>query len=167
MSENINPHIIAMELNNKKSITSCRTHYQCSECGNEVHYYYRDKTYILGYCNKCGNIDLRDRSTGNLMFSSLYNNITPKFNPNYQMLLGNGEVIDSTFNPTSYKDKLEEDVEEFKENVISIVDEVISEDYCIKYCVGNRDEYCDEIDCARNKIISKLKLKFKRNGKLE
>lgn len=164
--EELNPDSIIRELG--KEVIKIGGRCQCNECGNNMYYYlytyYKGDIYLLGYCNKCGNIDFRDKFYKSLKFSSPY---TPKFNPNYQMLLGNGEVINSPFTPTYKIDRLKESVEEFKEKVISIVDEVISENFCIKYCVGNRDEYCNEIDCARNKIINKLKLKLKENGKLE
>lgn len=164
--EELNPNSIIRELN--KEVIKIGSSAQCNECGNDIYYYlytpYKGDIYLLGYCNKCGNIDLRDISCKSLKFSFPY---TPKFNPNYQMLFGDGEVVDSPFTSTSNIDKLKENIEEFKGEVISIVDEVMSENFCIKYCVGNRDEYCNEIDCARNKIINKLKLKLKRNGKLE
>lgn len=144
---------------------------QCNECGNEMYYYlytfYKNETYTLGYCNKCGNIDIRDKIYLSLKFSFPY---TQSFNPNYRMFLrlsDRDSINDNPFDSTPKLDKPKENVEEFNEKVISIVDEVISENFCIKYCVGNRDEYCDEIDCARNKIINKLKLKLKENGKLE
>jgi NAD-dependent SIR2 family protein deacetylase len=144
---------------------------QCNECGNEMYYYlytfYKNETYTLGYCNKCGNIDIRDKIYLSLKFSFPY---TQSFNPNYRMFLrlsDKDSINDNPFDSTPKLDKLKENVEKFKEKVISTVDEVISENFCIKYCVGNRDEYCDEIDCARNKIINKLKLKLKENGKLE
>ena len=144
---------------------------QCNECGNEMYYYlytfYKNETYTLGYCNKCGNIDIRDKIYLSLKFSFPY---TQSFNPNYRMFLrlsDRDSINDNPFDSTPKLDKPKENVEKFKEKVISTVDEVISENFCIKYCVGNRDEYCDEIDCARNKIINKLKLKLKENGKLE
>jgi hypothetical protein len=132
-----------------------------------LYIFYKNETYILGYCNKCGNIDIRDKIYLSLKFSFPY---TQSFNPNYRMFLrlsDRDSINDNPFDSTPKLDKPKENVEEFNEKVISIVDEVISENFCIKYCVGNRDEYCDEIDCARNKIINKLKLKLKENGKLE
>ena len=167
--EELNPNIIIRKLN--KEVIKIGSKTQCNECGNDMYYYlciyYKNDIYILGYCNKCGNIDIRDRRYGSLKFSFPY---TPKFNPNYQMLLRLSDAESINNNPfisSSNIDKLKENEKEFKEKIISVVDEVISENFCIKYCVGNRDEYCDEIDCARNKIINKLKLKLKENGKLE
>lgn len=167
--EELNPDSIIRE--SSKEVIKIGAKSQCNECGNNIYYYlytfYKDSGYFLGYCNKCGNIDLRDRLSESLKFSFPY---TPKFNPNYQMLLRLSDresINNNPFISSSNIDKPKENVEEFKREVISIVDEVISENFCIKYCVGNRDEYCDEIDCARNKIINKLKLNLKENGKLE
>lgn len=162
---------IERKLGENKIIKDCKS-IQCNECGADVYYelaaIHKGFIYALGYCNKCGNIELRDPYGFGLEVSFPY---TPKFNPNYRMLLGNGEVIDSPFTPATYTDKIKErafkKINEIRDDVVNIVDQVISENFCIKYCIGNRDEYCDEIDCARNKIINKLKLKLKEHGKLE
>lgn len=162
----LNPNQVIREIKDKFPISISdpdiikqkrRIVFQCNECANDIVYYlasfYKGILYLIGYCNKCGNIELRDRTYFTLKYSFPYDKSTkPLSYYDFESL----KLLNASVNKS-------EDIK----GILDIVDQVILEDFCIKYCVGNRDEYCNEISCARNKIINKLKLKLKEHGKLE